>query len=415
MKVLISGLQGAGRGVYTVLRMIDILQTTEMHIITNFAIELNPWLRKMSRRRSRGEKGFLAHLRDTFGETFDAEKRIHVIAQSEVSRFYLWRINPEGELFQVAPILDAKTGRVIAFDEKAFSISLPVHYILDEAGQTFPARNWQAVEAGVAFYDAQHRKAGDNVDLTVQHSGQIDKQMRMLIQEYHSLVNHGYRKMGIFQQPNRISVFISNEPPESRSKSLGGVPKIIKFDKVGIGGSFDTAKGVGVQGMGADIERKRKGLPFWGLPLIVLLGGAGIIFAARGAGWFAGKQLTGGVLRQQERTKAEVGPIAKKAHVGMAVSEGSQVNTVQKRMSVPGIVPSTQLDDSLAITGWVKLGKEERILLNDGSTVVVPSVRCMTADHDMGVALIDRRVVTWEKKNKSHEVPTQQIRPMRNL
>jgi hypothetical protein len=287
----ITGLPGAGKGVYAVLRIIDVLRTTEKPILTNFAIELYPWVRKLGRRRSRGEKGLLAHLHDTYGETFGAEKRIFTLTDEQMQYFYCWRVNHDGKLVEIQANRDARTGNIVSIDEAAFTETQPCYYLGDEGWKFWNARDFQKIDRGLQFYNAQHRKAGDDFDITAQAASQIDKQMRVLVQEYHTLVNHGYRKMGVFRQPNVISVVISNEPPELRSKTLTALPKVIKFDAQGIGGSFDTAKGAGVQGAGADIERKRKGLPWWGLPVLIAVMGAGIIFVAKGGGYMTGKML----------------------------------------------------------------------------------------------------------------------------
>jgi len=97
-----QGLMGAGKGVYTVLNLIDELRSTDRHIITNFAVELHPWCRRLSRRRSRGEKGLLAHLMDTYGETFNASERIHVISDKQMVEFYLWRVSANCKAYHLS-------------------------------------------------------------------------------------------------------------------------------------------------------------------------------------------------------------------------------------------------------------------------------------------------------------------------
>lgn len=297
---MISGLPRAGKGVYTFLETVEVLKNTSHHIIGNFAFELQPWVRQLSRNKYRAEMGMLAYLRSTYGETFDAEHRIHILPQEEMKRFYLWRVGLDGNLVKLTPRVERKGARevVVGFDENSWNNTLPCVYINDEAWATMNARNWMENEAGIQFYCAQHGKApggGDDFWIVCQHSSQIDKQAKVLVQEYHTCVNHKWRQIGPFKQPNRISVVITNEPPELRSGKLQPLPRLINFDTVGVGGSFNTAKGAGVSGTGAaDITRKRKGLPFWLLPLVILLIGAGLIFAARAAGWGAGMLLVGG-------------------------------------------------------------------------------------------------------------------------
>ena len=167
----------------------------------------------------------------------------------------------------------------MTLDEKAFENGVAIYYQLDEGWRILNARKWQTTADGVQFYMAQHRKANDDMDLLIQHHSQIEKQARQLIAEYHTLVNHKYRKLLFFRQPDFISVVISNEPPEQRGK-ISTIPKVLRFDRMGLGGSFDTAAGTGVQGMAADINKKSTGLPWWGIILAVVGIGLLIIMGA---------------------------------------------------------------------------------------------------------------------------------------
>lgn len=322
---LFSGLQGAGKGYYTVLRAEEVLCDTDQHIITNFAFELMPWCRQIRRRVWRAEKGFVQYLKEKYGKDFDATKRIHFLDELQMKQFYLWRVNTEGKLVKIDPKFERKGNRdvIVGFDEGAFAETLGCVYIMDEAWRFINSRDWQDMDRGFQFYLAQQRKSqgGDDFWIVCQHSSQIEKQSRVLISEYHTLVNHRFRKIMFWKQPNVISCMISNEPPELRSKSISTRPKIFRFDKEGVGGSFDTSKGAGLKGgTGADIEKKTKGLPAWTLMLVVVGFGLLVISVARGAGWFAGKLLTGTV----------------HGKAGQAVVDGA------KTMSAPWVPPQKQ-------------------------------------------------------------------------
>jgi len=295
----ITGLPGAGKGVFSVIQIIEELKRTDRPIVTNFAIKLHPWVRRLAKDRSRPEKGLLAYLRDTYGKTFDAEKRIKLISDDEAAAFYLNRCFIETYDLTKIEANRSDKGAIESLDEKAFTRTRPTLYVIDEAWKFWNARDWSKTDKGFQFYNAQHRKAGDDLFITAQHASQIDKQMRVLVEQYHTLVNHRFRKMMVFKQPNVISVVSSNEPPELRNKTLSASPRIIRFDREGIGSCFDTAQGAGgVQGMAADIEKKAKGLPWWGLIVLVAVLGLGLIITARGSGWLTGKLLTGGFQKQ---------------------------------------------------------------------------------------------------------------------
>jgi len=384
----ITGLMGAGKGVFNVIKMTEELQDTDRHIITNFAFRLHPWVRRLSRKRSKAEKGYLAYLMDEFGQTFDAEKRIHVLDDSELLHFYLWRINDEGLLVKIPEIRDDK-GNIIAFAEDAFGNTQPVCYDIDEAGQFWNARGWQKTADALGFYIRQHRKAGDDVWLSVQNESDLDKQLRLKIQEYNSCVNHKMRKMGIFKQPDVISVITTSEPPSMRGKSVM-VPKIIRFNKDGIGGSYDTAQGAGVKGRGADIEHKAKGLPWWMLFAGLVLLGVVIVFLAKGGGWFTGKVLTNGF------HKTAPGKAVEKGLAQMGVPFGqSKSNSIVELLPRGNNLTDTNIVYMTAYT-MARVGSvtKVRVFLSDGSDY----------DESDGVELIERRGKYVIIKGKKYEM-----------
>ena len=399
MNCFITGLPGAGKGVYSTMRCIDVLMSSEKPIITNFALELYPWLRQMARRRSRGEKGLLAHLRDTYGETFNAEKRVHVLTDEQMADFYTWRVDEHENLIQVEHTRD-KAGRVATLNENAFATTLPCYYLMDEGWKFLNARGWQKLGEGFQFYLAQHRKAGDDLDITAQDASQIDKQARVLVQEYHTLVNHGYRKIGVFKQPNVISVVVSNEPPDKR-KSVGAMPKMIRFDKVGIGGSFNTAKGAGITGMAGDIERKRKGWPTWGMPVAAVAVGLVIVLGSRLFGGFAGALLSGG---KKKDVVKEGGQVVETNGMGK-VTEAAKVGIPRSALEAAASVTRTSLypESELTIVGWAYFGGLDRVMLSDGTTVTYGDGRCTAVRQVQRIAVVDGKMVQWQKPVKAKE------------
>lgn len=322
----VTGLMGSGKGVYTVCPIVhQVLQDTDQHIITNFALKLHPWNRALKRRKWKPELGLLAALREQYeGQDFDAEKRIHVI-EDDFSHFYLWRIDDSGKLIRIDAKKDDK-GKVVGFDEAAFNTTQGCTYIADESGLYWGARSWMKNEAGLNFYLRQHRKAEDDVWFLMQTEKDVDRQCRDVIQEWHSLVNHKHRRIGPFKQPDVISCFVSPEPPSQRGKVIGHLPRVIHWDKRLVGGSFDTAKGVGVQGRAADIFKKAKGVPTWALPLGIVGAGLLVVGAARAFGWGTGKLLT-------QAPKMEAGQMVKSALARGPAPLGLQV---------PGPLPVNQ-------------------------------------------------------------------------
>jgi len=381
---MICGLPGAGKGVYSTIRVIEELRNSDRPIITNFALELRPWIRRLGRRRTRAEKGLRQHLLDEYGEDYDVLNRVHILDDAEIAKFYEWRVDENKKLIQINVHRD-KDGTISKIDELQWSSTQPCLYLIDEAWKFYGSRNWQKNDKGFQFYNAQHRKASDDLIITVQTAGQVDKQLRALVQQYHSLVNHKHRKVFIFKQPNIISVVHSNEPPDGNKSTLTAMPKIIKFTSDGIGSCFDTAKGAGVQGQGADIERKTKGLPWWGIILMVIGIGFLIVMAARGMGYFAGKLLTGSAVGQQ--TSKAVNQIATpqwgtalggKPETNVNVDPG-QPERKQKSLEVEKIPDPVYMVGVSLVPGYWKgqilVQPKAYVMLSDGRMIESPNSR----------------------------------------
>jgi len=353
----VVGQPGAGKGVYGVLKVAEELRDTERHVITNLAFRISPWVRYLRRGKKQKEIGFAQYLCETHGHDCGVWDRLHVISDEDFKEFYLWRVNKAGELIKIAHTRDDK-GKVLDFDREEFASTHAACYVMDETWKFLWARNWQDCSKAFLYYAAQHRHAGDDLWLLAQNEGQIDKAARELAQEWHSLVNHRYRKLWMFRQPDRISVVISNESPKARTSSVASTPSIIKFDKRGVGGSYDTAGGMGVGGMGGDIEHKTKGVPFWVFPLAILAVALVIIFLAKGSGWMTGKLLTG-TLGKPDKTP----PTNSVAVTRSALPFGLQINS-----AAPATNSFVQQPDKapLRMNGYCRVGDVWHIGLNDG-------------------------------------------------
>jgi len=260
----VTGKPRAGKGLVVMKEIIDTLVGSDMVIITDLPIRLDAWLRPMGRNKFKPEKGLLAHLRETNeGKDFNARDRIKIISEEQAIEFYLQRQNLAGEWIQLPCERDDK-GRVISF-----TTSIPVKptlFVTDECWRTFGARNWQHTAAGVLYYAAQHAKMSDRWLLVSQHTKQIDTALRQVAQDFWLVKNHANLSMGMFQRPALFTVSIYETAP---SNGVGQEPmstKVFRIDKAGVGSCYDTAAGTGIVGQsGADINQKRRGVPFVGL------------------------------------------------------------------------------------------------------------------------------------------------------
>lgn len=350
----ITGVPGAGKGVLLTMRAEQELVATDRHIITNHALRVAPWKRRLARGRVRPAAGFSSHLLAKYGSDFGVWERVHLLSDEDFSEFFLWRINSAGELIKIDAERD-KDNVVQSFNLEQFAVTRPVCYMMDEAWKFIWSRNWQKMGRGFLFYIAQHRHAGDDMWIAAQSESQIDKAVRELVQDWHSCVNHGKRKVFLFRQPKVISVVVSNEPPSKR-KSVGAAPQIIRFKK-SLLDSYDTSAGMGPAGQGADLEKKEKGLPPWLLPTAVVGLGVGIVLAARFAGWGTGKLLT----HAPSVHPASSGPTNEPPKSGLGL------------FTVPSSSPagsSTDVEPApVYLHGWLRDGSVFKFFLSDGTVL----------------------------------------------
>lgn len=269
----LTGKPGAGKGVIAVHELIRVLAHTDCVIVCDLAVKLTPWVRDLStgsiwartmKRFLRPERGLLAYLTEKYGQTFWAEKRIKVIPETESGEFYLHRMSRvTGEWIKLDAVRD-KQGRVESFDTSPDTY--PTLYITDECWRTFGARDWQNTSKGIIFYAAQHRKFSDEWFLTAQHTKQIETQLRQLAQDFWVVRNHGKMRVGPFRQPDMMTVTVYDQAPTGSNQVTAMERRVLRLDKKGIGSCFDTSGGTGVGGgRSADINEKKRGIPFVGL------------------------------------------------------------------------------------------------------------------------------------------------------
>jgi len=339
----------------------------ERSIITNFAVRVQPWVRR-SRKRGKlickPEMGLKNYLLQTYGKDFDVENRVKILDETEASTFFLHRRNCESfiklDAEYSSPDKDGDSKVVKYKTEKAIENG-GVFYVIDEAWSVFGSREWQKTGKGVLYYAAQHRKLSDTLLLCSQSTKQVETQLRQVAQDFWVCQNHSKKKIGAFRQPSMFSVAVYSSPPDN----LTAEPmerRVFTLDKAGLGSCFDTAGGVGVMGGGsADIGEKIKGLPWWGIPVAVLGIGAAIILVAKGGGWFTGSLLTG-AFNKKGSSKSPIS--ATVTHTGSTVS--ASVAPVTKAV-LPDVLKSEPVADPIYVTGFCPVPPHGmRVCLSDG-------------------------------------------------
>ena len=162
-----------------------------------------------------------------------------------------------------------------------------VHFILDEVGRTFNARNWQATHDKrfmVFEYSTLHRHLSDDITWAAQVFKQVDSQWRNLASEFIYMRNRSFERIGAFRNYGGCKVYATSEPV------LGGKPAsqdamlwtdTFKIDPSGIGDLYHTSK----YGKDADTNRKAKGLPMgvlWGGAIAAVLALAALLWVGPG-------------------------------------------------------------------------------------------------------------------------------------
>lgn len=352
----ILGKPGAGKGILAMHKILEELRTGDRCIVTDLAVRMNPWnrkIRKNGRVRNMPQQGLLGYLVETYGTTFKAESRLHVLDEKHSHEFYLWRV-VNGKLVDMPANRDVRTNAVQEFDPSIALETGGVLYVTDEAWSILGARNWQNTGKGVLFYAAQHRKLGDDWLVVTQHSKQIDTAVRQVAQSYWVVRNHSKLKLGFFKHPDIFTASIYEQPPDKSSQPMER--RSFRLDKAGVGSCFDTAAGKGVKGgAAADIGHKTKGLPWWTVILVV----AGIACA-----WYAFTQY-----------------LAKKNHQRMLdISKPSEKQQTERKQNGEAhektntgtnVATLQQFNNTNQITcdGYMLTGGTPKVFLSTGDTV----------------------------------------------
>jgi len=389
----LTGKPGAGKGLVAMKEIIDELRLSKRPIVTNLAVRLHPWVSGAYV----PQQGLLSFLHRTYGTTFNAEKRIRILSDDEMRTFYLFRLG-----YDLPSTKDSK-GRVESFDVASLTDS-GVFYVLDEVWKTMGARDWQDTGKGLLFYNAQHRKLGDEVYLCTQSFRQVDTAVRQVAQDYLHVRNHGFERLGVFRQPNVFTVSYYQDPPgTSGSPSL--MKKTFRLDREGIASCYDTSAGVGVGGgRAADVGARKSGLAFswifvFAVIALVLVAG-GVHYGRKTLGFvLTGKWDVGAPAEKITRPAAVGAPapqiVGNFAHqpdaTGHAITHSQNLPAVSPEATAvvrpgpasltrAGGIPSIPAQTDVFLTGVIAFGQTAAVMLSDGSSYKMtdPAVELVT-------------------------------------
>jgi len=357
--------------------IIDTLRDTTMPVVTNFAVELNPWVNG----RGVAQRGLLYHLRKTHGSTFDAEHRIFRLPSEEMKDFYLyrpkcvegvWVMDKAEPRYTITP----KGGRkCVGFDVSKLSNG-PVHYVLDEAQQYYSSRKWEETGDGVQFFLEQHRKVGDEVTLVCQHTKQCDPALHRVSQDFLVCTNRSkLRFTAFFRAPSDIKVETFDKPPTGSLQTPMATDKV-PLDFVGLGGSYDTTAGVGLVGrLTGDAGKTAKGLPFSvliiGVCLAAVLTGCGLWYGTKYATKVASAKaasMTASAVSMSTNAAAGFNSWISGASRSSGLNGTNVANQLLKEEGLTKVVKPPVTEEKIYCTGVAKVGDVRMVFLSDGST-----------------------------------------------
>lgn len=381
----VTGKPGGGKGLVCMRAIIDELRNGDRPIITNLAVKLLPWVRRMKRNGSVKwvpQLGLKSFLLKEYGKDFDCEKRVHLLSDEQAGEFYLYRVS-NGELIKADAVRD-KDGKIVQFDTAPALANSGVLYIVDEAWKFYGAREWQSTGKGVLFYSAQHRKFGDTLLLCTQNTKQVDTALRQVAEDFWVCTNHSKKTLGMFRQPDMFSIKIFDQVPTGTTVEPMS-RKLFKLDKKGLGSCYDTAAGVGLAGNGAaDIGEKAKGLPAWTVIVFLVIVGFVVIGAAKGFG-----KVTTMMLTPKQSGKSAPAQMAGDVKPLM-VSGPAPVKQVSET------VESKVVLERVYLTGYSKLNNE-LFALSDGRMLkeTDAGVRVIRSGASVVGLLVDGKPIPW--------------------
>ncbi|MFA5264423.1 MAG: zonular occludens toxin domain-containing protein [Opitutaceae bacterium] len=275
MITCITGKPGDGKTLFAVRELLETLVNSEKFVVTNIPLRLGSVREYVSKRRP---------------DAFDLDGRLKVIPDEEVYEFFRHR---SGDLvLPWSPDKDAgeNASKRIArpeFIERMKTIfgaikgdpahQKPCAYFIDEAHNFFSAREWATNGRGLLYYASQHRHLHDEIFLITQVMENVEKQLRGLVSETHSVRNQLRRRIG----PVKMR-------PVFRVKSFYGVPSgmsskpfaesTFELDLKGVAGCYNTVGALGIHSKPE--EKQNKGLlPWWTLPIGGAVAVVGIVAA----------------------------------------------------------------------------------------------------------------------------------------
>lgn len=359
----ISGKPGGGKTLYAVRLIVDELVKGRRPVVTNVSLKLGA-LSKYWQDKYPGSYDRTFCRQPLAGTVVEhISDRVRVITDEDLSFFYTFRGNG---ITLARPGKDddiPKLKRIFAGVN-----DIGVFYVLDEVHIAFNSRAWAETGKGVLFYLSQHRKLSDDVICITQNVKNVDRQFRSVAQDYTYLKNLSKIKWGMFRPPAYFVRSTYFEPATPTSTPLGVGQ--FRLDLEGLAACYDTAAGVGINGLsGADSGERKTGIPWYyfvgGILIFLLIAGHFL------PGFFVKYALPGnmyGNLKVSSNASQSRPPVAPLPEVHSDVLTSSNSDRESVRLAVA-------VTNELYSTGYAKVGKDYVVFLSDGTSVDTDSGR----------------------------------------
>lgn len=247
----ITGKPGGGKSLHAVRLIVERLRETPFNIVTNLPLNV-------------GEL-------NAFVPDANVCARVRLLQESEVTHFWRYR----GHVLEGGVMGPEVIGEPQPDFSVRYSRVFPVVYVIDEAHVFFNAREWAKMGKEALWYLSQHRHLGDTVIWISQFPGNVDKQFRVLTQDFTLCRNWAFERMAGFAMPKRFRLEVSLESPEHVNRTIMETrtfrPDLRLF------ALYDTTAGAGLPGgLKPEPPPRRRPSVFIGfLGLVVVLGAAG--------------------------------------------------------------------------------------------------------------------------------------------
>jgi hypothetical protein len=247
----VTGKPGGGKSLRVVKIILEYLMTTDKILVTNVPLRLDNIQEYMMRRgNSSNPYGRVVMLRK---EEFPG--RVKQMDYLDILRtFYLYRTPDLKPQHKPAQDDKGKYTEELEFEPDTFGRV----FVIDEIHKLWNARDFQKQDKLIFEYLAEHRHFSDEVVFITQALAQVDKQIRLLGQDFEVIRNRGKEKFYMFAGPKKFDRFVYLQAPTGATNSVHSEKSSFTLDIEEADCYFTSAKGGE-----ADKGQKAKGLPWW--------------------------------------------------------------------------------------------------------------------------------------------------------